>query len=81
MIELKQKLTHQFKGEVIIKECTNGEIEIYIISDSFKNVEIKDRIVQITNILRSDQEFMDLDLKYDFTFKPRTKDEYDNICW
>ena len=71
---LEQKLHSVFKSLTleVYYYLQGSEHIVQIISDSFKNKSVADRMLQVMTCVRNDSEMLKLDLQFDFTFIPMT---------
>jgi hypothetical protein len=75
------KLLAPLEARVLVEEepasgHAMAETKMFVISEKFTDVEMRDRIKMILELVRADQMAMDLDATYDFTFYPRTEKEF-----
>jgi len=78
---LEQKLQNVFKRLTpeVYYLVENNEHCVRIVSESFKNISIANRMVKVMKCVQGNPEMLQLDLKYDFNFLPMTPNELKNI--
>lgn len=78
---LKQKLHDVFKRLTpeVYYLIENEEHCVRIVSESFKNLSIAKRMVQVMKCVKDSPEMLKLDLQYDFNFLPMTPNELKNL--
>jgi hypothetical protein len=70
-----EEVLNPLQAQVVV-DTSGPETKLWIISHHFVNLEIRDRIKLILEMVRGNQLALDLDATYDFTFYPRTPSEW-----